>query len=485
MGIHVAGTQHGHTYYLGPLEGSRAPALIALRSRAPAAHVPFWPLQHTIWQIEAGLSYNDMSPETQQLIDSLIPEYKNLLREDFLKSLQKLCSGVRGRMLGSACDEIRTLTARYQQAQQTLQRYGNNYEALAQQIVHVLPGMYPTPGPASWSRLNARVYARVAGGHIWQETSTIEIRVLPSSGAGFVSMNRLQGATLQKASYSPNGGMDPAQTPENDLAEVRLGAVITYPDVGAGVQVLGPELEPGLGQPTSPASTPTVASTAQGNPLPQPNPVPVPASNPAPPPVQAPGTTLDQGIVADINISLGQDATLTGQDIRVSAQDGVVTLAGTVETTALKERVQRIAQTEQGVRLVKSQLIVSGVQPPQPPGSGIRGVDFQNLEYRPACLEGRTVRVSNGQWQEGTEAEMTNFVIVSVTYGDLNGDNKDEAVVLGACGGAQNFQVGDILIFSMSDGGPRLLTELSPTDWGKGEENNGGAFPVSGVQISR
>ena len=130
-------------------------------------------------------------------------------------------------------------------------------------------------------------------------------------------------------------------------------------------------------------------------------------------------------------------------------------------------------------------LVLAGVQPHQTPGSGIHRVDFQNFHYRPACLAGRTVSVSNGQWQEGTGPEMTNFVIASVTYGSLIGHNPDEAAVLGACGGAQNFQVADLLIFSMSGGGPRLLTELSPQDWGKGEEDNGGAFPVSGVRISR
>jgi hypothetical protein len=182
MGVHVAGTQHGHTYYLGPLEGTRAPALIAIRSRAPAAYVEFWPLQHAIWQIEAGLSYNDMSADSRELIDRLIPEYKNQLRDNLVKTIQKTCGGVRGKIFGSLCNEMNALNARYQQAQQTLQRYGNNYDALAQQIVHVIPDVYQNPGPMFWSQLNPRVYARVTGGHIWQEMGTLEIRVLPTSG---------------------------------------------------------------------------------------------------------------------------------------------------------------------------------------------------------------------------------------------------------------------------------------------------------------
>ncbi len=59
-GIHVAGTQRGLRYALAPLTGSRAPILRALLSRSPAARVEYWPLQQLIWEIEGGLTYNEM-----------------------------------------------------------------------------------------------------------------------------------------------------------------------------------------------------------------------------------------------------------------------------------------------------------------------------------------------------------------------------------------------------------------------------------------
>jgi len=130
MGVHVAGTQHGHTYYLGPLEGTRASVLIALRSRAPAAQVEFWQLQHAIWQIEGGLSYNEMSADTQELINRFIPEYKTKLRDNFVKSTQKICAQLSGTILRPFCNDMNVLTARYQQIQQALQSYANNYNAL-------------------------------------------------------------------------------------------------------------------------------------------------------------------------------------------------------------------------------------------------------------------------------------------------------------------------------------------------------------------
>jgi len=760
MGVHVAGTQHGHTYYLGPLEGTRAPALVALRSRAPAAHVEFWPLQHTIWQIEAGLSYNDMSVESQELIDRLIPEFKNLLRDDFVKSLQKFCSGIRGRVPG-LCDLVRAMTTRYQQAQQTLQRYGNNYEALGQQIVHVVPGEYANPGPASWSQLNPRVYARVAGGHIWQETSTIEIRVMPSSGAAPpVAANPLTGAILRNASYSPGGGAPPASSADNDMADVPLGAVIAYPDSGAGVQVLGPALEPGggaqratvaCGSTPSPGTvvqvipTPVAAENSLGTwtasypvkpyatlgyafttgnlyglnskaagsvsmayssyppsltisanlrcpggcPLLNPNagvvgfpeiiygfspwqslsssqapslqlpisvsniqqglwavashslagatlppldvaydiwltpptpgctaslsdgghaddyelmvwldrtddfPLPwsylqgqptlafvptwvsgsaqavrwdlfkgtipghqfptlfaIPSEALGPGPVgvniasillefgrnfsnlgdlngdviqsielgsefkgntkspakaeytlaidtyclasgstpsSCPGSistamkppqaaaaangglsVSDQNIVSGVNARLRRDATLKTQDIRLGVQNGVVTLEGTVATTAQKRRMESIAQTEKGVTLVKSRLVVSGEQPRQPRADGIRGVDFQNFDYASTCSTengaAEVIHVSEGRANSQDEE----FWADRPVYGDLKGDGWEEAVVLLNChpsGMSENVVSSEIFIFEISQSGAKVLARLPASYW--------------------
>jgi hypothetical protein len=969
-----------------------------------------------------------MSAQSQELIDRLIPEYRNELRENFVKTLQKICSGIRGKMFSSLCKEIEALIDTYKRAQETLQRYGNNYEALGQHIVRVDLGEYGSPGPTWWSQLNSRVFARVTGGHIWQETSTIEIRVLPSSGATNVSGNRLPGASLRNASYSLTGGVDPAPSADIDTADVPLAPIIAYPDVGAGVQVLGPGLEPGGGTQPPPmtcGATPSPGTAVQviptsiaaetslgtwtasypvkpyatlgyafttGNlyglnpkasgsvsmtyagyppsltisanlrcpggcpllnpdagvvgypeiiygfspwqslsssqapslqlpisvsniqqslwavasyslsgatlpaldvaydiwitpptsgctvnlsdggraddyelmvwldrtddfPLPwsylqgQPTLAFVPtwvsgsvqavrwnlfratlpghqfptlfaipsealsagpvavniagilrefgrnfsdvgdlngdviqsielgsefkgnskspakaeytlaidtyclASGSTPPscpgsistamkPPQATGpangglSLSDQNIVSGVNTRLRRDATLKTQDIRVSVQNGVVTLEGTVATTAQKRRVESIAQTEKGVTLVKSRLAVSGPQTPNPPvpkpppsatapqrpgpggasaattfagyeievnpgeskdgcasltaakvralsvvpcyarpiydpppslklkctkdrfwytppvndppyglqpkvervslgasgdallfratasacgsgsktllallqvrggrlvnvlpeislseigeyqlwnepdislaapvvavanfewgegeahfskhrfriksftmqpsghyalvdeyvttqiyganstdaavlsgegatilahlhqktsstaltsyqaitlgiaaaSAGIRNVDFRNFEYRPACLDRRLIRVSDGEWRYAKGEEQEYFQVSGVTYGDLIGDGQDEAVVWGACGGVANFQVGDILIFSMTQSGPRLLAELSPLDWGKGEQDNGGDFQVSGVEVTK
>lgn len=92
--------------------------------------------------------------------------------------------------------------------------------------------------------------------------------------------------------------------------------------------------------------------------------------------------------------------------------------------------------------------------------------------------------MSNGGWKDVNGGEENYFRIVKVTYGDLNGNGQDEAVVLTASGGVSNFEAGEIFIFAMSSNGPQLLARLLPSDWGKGEEDNGGDFQVSEVQVS-
>jgi hypothetical protein len=72
-----------------------------------------------------------------------------------------------------------------------------------------------------------------------------------------------------------------------------------------------------------------------------------------------------------------------------------------------------------------------------------------------------------------------------VSYGDLKGDGQDEAVVVTSCQGQANFDYEEVFVFAASSAAPRLLARLSPSDWGRGEEGNGGNFPVTGVRVSK
>jgi BON domain len=75
----------------------------------------------------------------------------------------------------------------------------------------------------------------------------------------------------------------------------------------------------------------------------------------------------DQTITDDINGKLFADSVLKTRDIRVTTQDAVVTLRGSVATRLEKSAVDRIASTEPGVQKVIDSLAITGDTATPPP----------------------------------------------------------------------------------------------------------------------
>ena len=100
----------------------------------------------------------------------------------------------------------------------------------------------------------------------------------------------------------------------------------------------------------------------------------------------------------------------------------------------------------------------------------IRKVDFKNFTYEPQCAgEGtQKVTVKNGEFsrekQEDGYVDHFYFNVTGISYGDLNGDNAEEAVVLTVCntGGTGNFSEG--FIYTLKDGKPSLFTRIPGGD---------------------
>jgi hypothetical protein len=77
----------------------------------------------------------------------------------------------------------------------------------------------------------------------------------------------------------------------------------------------------------------------------------------------SPPDTDDRTITSDIQARLFEDPVLKTRDIRVSTQQGIVTLAGSVNTELERAAVERIASTEEGVQKVIDSLSLSGTAP--------------------------------------------------------------------------------------------------------------------------
>ncbi len=88
---------------------------------------------------------------------------------------------------------------------------------------------------------------------------------------------------------------------------------------------------------------------------------------------QTTSATSDSAITSAIQSKLFQDPVLKTQDIRVSTQQGVVTLTGTVDTELQRAAVDRIASTQPGVVKVIDGLSVRGSAPDtNPEGAGVQ-----------------------------------------------------------------------------------------------------------------
>lgn len=107
--------------------------------------------------------------------------------------------------------------------------------------------------------------------------------------------------------------------------------------------------------------------------------------------------------------------------------------------------------------------------------SNIRDVDFRNFTYPAMCAgeEVENVTVKNGEFSKETKTEdyvdRFFFKVFDFSYGDLNGDGKEEAVVLSVCntGGTGNFTEG--FVYGLSGKKPVLLTRI-----GGGDRADGG-----------
>lgn len=100
----------------------------------------------------------------------------------------------------------------------------------------------------------------------------------------------------------------------------------------------------------------------------------------------------------------------------------------------------------------------------------VHQIDFQNFTYQPYCADVKTEKlvVKNGEFssekQEDGYVDRLYFKVFDPEFGDLNGDGKDEAVVLSVCntGGTGNFSEG--FIYQIKNGKPALLARIPGGD---------------------
>jgi len=104
----------------------------------------------------------------------------------------------------------------------------------------------------------------------------------------------------------------------------------------------------------------------------------------------------------------------------------------------------------------------------------MRKVDFKNFTYEPDCAydDNKKITVKNGEYSYEKPADGYTdrfyFNVFEVSYGDLNRDNSEEAIVLTTCntGGTGNFSQG--FIYSLKDGKAALFATIPGGDRAEG-----------------
>lgn len=244
-----------HSYFLSQMQGSRARIIRDLNLRA-LPQFSYKDVQILSWSLQNGLKYDELTKESQKIVDHVLSEYKEVLKYSFFEQLEKKWNEVAGRSGGAIPDlseasgellnkmgDVGKTIAEIRNFRNQLKTVGNNYEALSSRIIQIKrsqKNIKKTP----WSRISENVYARfITTGH-YQELGQIQIRVLdqsalrnPTSEVYKVSLDLLSWiadpnkSDIQPLTFSPVYGFGgvlviPALADVPILAAAVLGAVL-------------------------------------------------------------------------------------------------------------------------------------------------------------------------------------------------------------------------------------------------------------------
>ncbi len=110
----------------------------------------------------------------------------------------------------------------------------------------------------------------------------------------------------------------------------------------------------------------------------------------------------------------------------------------------------------------------------------IRQIDFRNFNYEP-CFDppkgAKTIRVKNGKYEGKADDENVYFMVSSVTFGDLDADGIEEAVVETTCSGGGTGRFSDGIVFRYQNGKPVAIEHF-----GMGDRADGGIHEIKFVK---
>jgi hypothetical protein len=240
----------GHVYSLSQLAGKRAKIIRELNLLAPAKYFAD-EIQMVSWSLQNGLSYEELGQLGQQMVDSVIPQYKSELKESIFFQIEKKwnqTSGLTGGILPSFNEstknleeELGELGKRIQEMREyreRLRKYGYDYAELSELIDTTTRS--EVKGDTPWSKVSNNVYARFITEGSFGEIGYVQVRILPNiSGREINSVSNKQeildlasllanpnSNSIQPLSFSPLYGVGGTVTLTPALSRYPLAAAL-------------------------------------------------------------------------------------------------------------------------------------------------------------------------------------------------------------------------------------------------------------------
>jgi hypothetical protein len=239
---HNASSPAAQRYLLAPLKGKLADVIAALNSRSTGQGINHGQLQVLSWNLQAGMKYDDMTPENKAIIDKLIPDHKSKLTKNFLETIEstynRFAPAVPGMpsSINSALDRLgdvgRTFS-QIRQVQSELRQYGNDYSTLSRLLTSSDRGnAFQAGGEANtpWSKIGDRLYGRLVTENGYSGPARLQLRALPGQPVAFKLTETVadpQTPSIQPLSMSPqNTGTPPKK--EDELYTKPYSPVVSW-----------------------------------------------------------------------------------------------------------------------------------------------------------------------------------------------------------------------------------------------------------------
>src|ERR1700730_7905996 len=176
-------------FRLTPIQGKWADIASGLFARTAYSNNP-GDVQILTWSLLAGMKYSELSPKSQHLVDTVLPDFKSRLQSSFYEELQRKWTQISANVpgvpsfdaeLGQMGDVGKSIIA-LRDVRNELMANAADYDRTMMDFANIGVARIPSePEPTPWSVIQPGVYARlmIHGGYL--SAGVLQIRVTPQA----------------------------------------------------------------------------------------------------------------------------------------------------------------------------------------------------------------------------------------------------------------------------------------------------------------